>query len=94
MGQKVHPYAFRLGFIKNWKSRWFSKNKYKELLEQDYLLRAFILKKLSRTGVNSVEIERSANFINIVIQTARPGLVIGRGGAGIEELKKEIKVSA
>ena len=91
MGQKVHPYAFRLGFIKNWKSRWFSKNKYKELLEQDYLLRAFILKKLSRTGVNSVEIERSANFINIVIQTARPGLVIGRGGAGIEELKKEIE---
>ena len=91
MGQKVHPYAFRLGFIKNWKSRWFNKNKYKEFLEQDYLLRDFVLKKLAKTGVNSVDIERSANFINIIIQTARPGLVIGRGGSGIEELKKEVK---
>ncbi|MBU1136884.1 30S ribosomal protein S3 [Patescibacteria group bacterium] len=92
MGQKVHPYAFRLGFIKNWKSRWFNKKKYSELLKQDYLLRSFILKKLDKTGVNSVEIERSANFVNVIIQTSRPGLVIGRGGSGIEELKKEIKL--
>ncbi len=91
MGQKVHPNAFRLGIIKNWKSRWFNKNKYRELLEQDQVLRNFIMKKLAKTGINSIEIERSANFINIIIQTARPGLVIGRGGAGIEELKKEIR---
>jgi len=91
MGQKVHPYAFRLGIIKNWKSRWFNKKGYKELLEQDHILRTFIAKKLEKTGVSSIEIERSANFVNIIIRTARPGLIIGRGGAGVEELKKKIK---
>ncbi len=91
MGQKVHPFAFRLGIIKNWKSRWFNKKKYKDLLEQDHILRSFIAKKLEKAGINSVEIERSANFVNIIIETARPGLVIGRGGTGVEDLKKQIK---
>jgi len=91
MGRKVHPFIFRLGSVTNWKSRWFSKKQYKEFLEQDTKLRSFIMKKLSKASVNLVEIERSANALNIIIKTARPGLVIGRGGGGVEELKNEIK---
>ena len=91
MGRKVHPFIFRLGSVTNWKSRWFSKKQYKDFLEQDTKLRHFIMEKLKKASVNSVEIERSANFLNVIIKTARPGLVIGRGGEGIEELKNEIK---
>ncbi|MEA2113712.1 MAG: 30S ribosomal protein S3 [Patescibacteria group bacterium] len=91
MGHKVHPLIFRIGITSNWKSRWFDKKKYKDLLKQDVKLRAFINKKLDKAGVESVEIERSANFINIIVKTARPGLVIGRGGSGVEELKQAIK---
>ena len=91
MGHKVHPFVFRIGTNTNWKSRWFETKKYKELLKQDLALREFILKKLAKTGLNEVIVERSANAINIKIQSARPGLIIGRGGSGIEDLKKEIK---
>jgi len=91
MGRKVHPFIFRIGTVNNWRSRWFNKKEYRELLKQDVKLRGFIMEKLSKAGVNSIEIERSANLINIIIQTARPGLVIGRGGSGIEELKQELK---
>lgn len=91
MGHKVHPFIFRLGIVTNWKSRWFNKKRYKDLLEQDLKVRSFIEKKLNKAGVESVEIERSANFINIIVKTARPGLVIGRGGSGVEELKQEVK---
>lgn len=91
MGHKVHPFIFRLGIVTNWRSRWFDKKQYKDLLEQDLILRKFITKKLDKAGVESVEIERSANFINLIIKTARPGLVIGRGGSGVEELKQEVK---
>lgn len=91
MGQKVHPLSFRLGLGIDWKSRWFSRKKYVDFLKQDLLLRDFINKKLEKAGLNSIKIERSANSVNLIIQTARPGLVIGRGGSGIEDLKKEIK---
>lgn len=91
MGHKVHPFVFRIGIVTNWKSRWFSNKNYKEFLEQDVRLREFITKKLDKAGVNKIEIERSVNSINVIVQTARPGLVIGRGGSGAEELKKEIK---
>ena len=91
MGQKVNPLAFRLGLGANWKSRWFNKKQYRELLEQDVKLRDFIMEKLDRAGINSIKIERSANSLNIIVQTARPGLVIGRGGGGAEELKQEIR---
>jgi len=92
MGQKVHPLSLRIGLGENWKSRWFGKKgRYRDLLEQDVRLRTFINKKLGKAGLNSVWIERSANLINIIVQTARPGLVIGRGGSGVEELKEEIK---
>ncbi len=91
MGRKVHPYIFRMGQLTNWKSRWFNKKSYQELLEQDIRLRSFIIKKLDKAGVGSVEIERTSNIINVIVKTARPGLVIGRGGGGAEDLKQEIK---
>jgi len=92
MGQKVHPLSLRIGLGADWQSRWFGKKgKYREFLEQDVRLRIFIIKKLDKAGFSSVKIERSANLINIIIQTSRPGLIIGRGGSGAEELKDEIK---
>lgn len=91
MGQKVHPVVFRLGFTQNWKSRWFNQKKYQQFLREDYLIRDFLTKKLSKAGVDRLEIERFANSVNIIIQAARPGLIIGRGGSGIEDLRQEIK---
>jgi len=91
MGQKVHPVVFRLGITQNWKSRWFNKKKYQEFLKEDYLIRNFLAEKVAKAGLDKIEIERSANSINVIIFVARPGLIIGRGGAGIEELKAGIK---
>jgi len=91
MGQKVNPIVFRLGFAQNWKSRWFNKKKYQEFLCEDYIIRDFLTKKIAKAGVDKIEIERSANSINVIISAARPGLIIGRGGSGIEDLKKETK---
>ncbi len=91
MGQKVNPIVFRLGFAQNWRSRWFNKKKYQQFLQEDYLIREFLTKKLAKAGLDKVEIERSTNSINVIINAARPGLIIGRGGSGIEDLKKEIK---
>ncbi len=90
MTHKVHPRAFRLGYTADWKSRWFSKKKYKEFLKQDYELREFIMAKLKQTAIKEIEITRSANLINIKIHSARPGIIIGRGGVGIQDLKREI----
>jgi small subunit ribosomal protein S3 len=91
MGQKVHPIAFRLGITQNWKSRWFNKKQYQQFLKEDYYIREFLIKKLAKAGIDRVEIERLANAINIIIQAARPGLIIGRGGTGIEDLKKDLR---
>ncbi len=91
MGRKVHPFIFRIGTTNKWRSRWFNKKEYRELLKQDVRLRDFIMKKLNKAAVESIGIERSANLVNIIIKTARPGLVIGRGGSGVEELKQELK---
>ncbi len=91
MGQKVHPKAFRLNINKTWDSRWFADEKdFANFLRQDVLIRKFILNKLKNAGVSKVEIERSANAITINIKAAKPGVIIGRGGQGAEELKKEI----
>jgi len=90
VSHKVHPYIFRLGSVTDWKSKWFSKKKYKEFLKQDYELRNFIVSKLKQSAIKEVEISRSANLIKIKIFTARPGIIIGRGGAGIQDLKREI----
>ena len=90
MGQKVHPYGFRLGVNKPWRSRWFTERDYDKLLVEDVKLRAELKDKLKAAGVSSVEIERPGNKLRFLIRTARPGIVIGRKGAEIEKLKTEL----
>lgn len=91
MGKKVHPKAFRLSVTKEWNSHWFAdKSRYKEFLEQDTKIRGFVTDKLKNAGVSKVVIERSINKTNITIQVARPGMVIGRSGSGVEELRKNL----
>ncbi|MBI5766073.1 30S ribosomal protein S3, partial [Candidatus Falkowbacteria bacterium] len=91
MGQKVHPRAFRLNTNKTWDSRWFAEKKdFPYYLKQDTTIRKFILGKLKDAGVARVDIERAANAITINVHAAKPGLVIGRGGQGVEELKKQV----
>ncbi len=89
MGQKVSPTSFKLSVTKDWKSRWFSAKKYSEFLQEDMILRKFMGQKLKNMSVDRVEIERSPDVLSIIIYTARPGLIIGRGGTGIEDLKRE-----
>lgn len=91
MSHKIHPFSFRLGTIFSWKSKWLNKKNYSKYLKEDWILRTFIKKRLSQAGVKDIIIERSANLINIIIHSSRPGIVIGRGGTGIEELKKAIE---
>lgn len=91
MGQKVNPKIFRTGITRTWASKWFSEgDKYVQNLKQDVMVRRFLTKQLREAGVDRVEIERSANKISVNIFTAKPGLIIGRGGAGIEDLKKKV----
>ena len=92
MGQKVNPIAFRLSQVKNWQSKWFAnKRRYKELLLEDIQIRDKIMSNLRHAGVANVEIERSVNQITINIHVSRPGIVIGRSGTGIEEIKKNLE---
>jgi small subunit ribosomal protein S3 len=91
VGQKTHPYGFRLGFNKTWKSRWFAKKGYADLLYEDVKLRERLKEKLRGAGISSIEIERAANKLMIRIYTARPGIVIGRKGAEIDKLRGEVQ---
>ncbi|NIQ01536.1 MAG: 30S ribosomal protein S3 [Nitrospinaceae bacterium] len=91
MGQKVHPYGFRLGINKPWKSNWFGKRDFPELLQEDIHIRKFLRKNLSHAGVSGLEIERSANRIRINIHTARPGIIIGKKGLEVDRLKEELQ---
>ena len=91
MGQKVHPYGFRLGYTKPWKSRWFMVRDYDKTLLEDVRLKAELREKLKSAGVSSVEIERPGNKLRIMIRTARPGIIIGRKGAEIDKLKLELQ---
>jgi len=91
MGQKVHPKSFRLKVNKTWDSRWFNDKDFPELLRQDVRIRKFILNKFRNAGVSNVDIERSANQLTVNMHCAKPGLIIGRGGQGAEDLKKEIQ---
>ncbi len=91
MGQKVHPYGFRLGVNKPWKSRWFVERDYDKLLVEDVNLKKELKEKLKAAGVSSVEIERPGNKLRLIIRTARPGIVIGRKGAEIDKLKVELQ---
>src|SRR3989338_2319656 len=92
MGQKVHPTGFRLGGIYTWSSRWFAKHgSYRAALKQDILIRKFLQKRLKDANVSKVDIERSSSTVTINIYTAKPGVIIGRGGQGAESLRKELK---
>jgi small subunit ribosomal protein S3 len=90
MGQKVHPYGFRLGVTKTWRSRWFAKQDYAKLLREDLELKEELLKRLKSAGVSSIEMDRPGNKLRITIHTSRPGIIIGRKGAEIEKLKGEL----
>lgn len=88
MGQKIHPIGFRLGVTKDHKSCWYADSKrYPDLLQEDYKIRQYIEKNLSNAGIAEIRIERKADQVDISIQTARPGVVVGRGGSGIEQLR-------
>ena len=91
MGQKIRPDSYRLGIIKPWISRWFLKEGYPEALKQDETIRTIINKKVSAGGISSIEIERTAGVCKVNICAARPGLIIGRGGQGIEDLKSALE---
>ncbi len=91
MGQKVNPIGFRLGITRTWDSRWFAKRDYARLLHEDIKLRNFLKEKLFSAGVARIEIERAANKVKINVHTARPGIVIGKKGAGVEQLKAEVQ---
>jgi len=91
MAHKVHPKIFRIKDLSSWNSRWFDKKKTSQYLEEDFKIRKFLKEKLSAIGVEKIEIERSPGKINIIISSARPGLIIGRGGEGIEVLKKKLE---
>ncbi len=92
MGQKIHPYGFRLGITKDWKSRWFSDKKgYAKNVYEDYKIRELLKKRLDMAGLKSVEIERAVNELRIQVKVSKPGIVIGRAGSGIEATEKELK---
>src|SRR6266576_254793 len=91
MGQKVHPYGFRLGFTKPWKSRWFAERDYDKQLHEDVKLKTELKEKLKSAGVSAIEIERPGNKLRIIIKTARPGIIIGRKGAEIDKLKQDLQ---
>ena len=91
MGQKVNPIGFRLGIHRDWDSRWFAGKEYSQFVLEDYNIRKFLKKKLFQAGVSKIEIERAASKVRIKIHTARPGLVIGKKGAEIQNLKKELE---
>lgn len=91
MGQKVHPVGFRLGYTEEWRSRWFAKRDYADLLHEDIALRDMVKQRFHHAGVSRIDIERAANKLKIDIHTSRPGIVIGRNGAEVDRLKKDIE---
>ncbi|HOA18603.1 MAG TPA: 30S ribosomal protein S3 [bacterium] len=92
MGQKINPIGYRLGVSKEWSSKWYSpKNSYADLVLEDIKIRKFLKNKLDQAGLKVIEIERTENEVSITLRVSKPGLVIGRGGTGVEELEKELK---
>ena len=90
MGQKVNPHGLRVGIIKDWDSRWYAESEFADNLVEDHAIREFLKKKLYAAGVSKIEIERASDRLKIVLFTAKPGVVIGKGGAEIEKIKKEL----
>lgn len=91
MGQKVHPFGFRLGYNKNWQSRWFSKKEYATFVQEDSEIRKYVKKLLYHASLARIEIERAGGKIRLIISTAKPGIVIGRKGAEIEKLRADLR---
>jgi small subunit ribosomal protein S3 len=91
LGQKTHPYGFRLGYNKGWRSRWFAKKEYADLLHEDVVLRGQLKERLRSAGVSGIDVERAANKLVVRIYTARPGIIIGRKGSEIDKLKNEVQ---
>ena len=90
MGQKVNPHGLRVGVIKDWNSRWYAEDDFADFLAEDNEIRKFLKKKLYNSGVAKIEIERAADRVKVIVYTAKPGVVIGKGGAEIENTKKEL----
>lgn len=91
MGQKVNPHGLRVGVIKDWDSRWYAEANFADNLVEDNKIRTFVKKRLYSAGISRIEIERASDRVKLIIHTAKPGIVIGRGGSAIEELKKEVQ---
>ena len=91
MGRKVHPYGFRVGITKHWQARWFSERQYTELVHEDLKMRRIILDRLPDAGISEILIDRNANQLTLTVKTAKPGIVIGRGGANVEQLRAALE---
>jgi small subunit ribosomal protein S3 len=92
LGRKVHPYGFRIGIIKDWKSRWYAEHaEYADLIGEDKMIRELIRERMGHSGISEVEIERLPNLVNAVIHTAKPGVIIGRRGAAVKELREDLE---
>ena len=91
MGQKVHPIGLRVGIIEDWRSKWFSQKNYAKWLHEELRIRAFVKEKLKATGISRVEIERAAEKVKVSVHTAKPGIIIGKKGAGVDDLRREIQ---
>jgi small subunit ribosomal protein S3 len=91
LGQKVHPYGFRLGINRTWRSRWFARKDYGALLHEDLHLKVMLKKKFAHAGISRIEVERAANKLTVIIFTSRPGIIVGKRGTEIEKLKKDLQ---
>ena len=91
MGQKVHPYGFRLGYIKDWQSNWYAKKTIQDFLKEDLNIRNYIEKNLKNAAVARTEIQRTAGLVKVTVYTAKPGVAIGKKGAGIEKVRNDLK---
>jgi small subunit ribosomal protein S3 len=91
MGQKVHPYGFRLGYIKSWHSSWYAKDRYADLLHEDLKMRAYIEKNMKSAAVASIDISRTSDQVKVTVNTAKPGIAIGKKGTGIEKIRNDLK---
>ena len=90
MGHKVHPYGFRLGVSRTWTAKWYADKDYTDLLKEDISIRALVIRRLANASVSGVEIERGINHVTVTIHTAKPGIVIGKGGANVELLRQQV----
>lgn len=91
MGQKIHPIGFRVGVIRGWESKWYAEKNFADLLYEDYTIRRYIRKRLANAAISRVEIERAANRVTVKLHTGKPGVIIGRGGKGVDEVRAELE---